>query len=48
MSRLEIERQLLELVGPNERIIQLKSDSDAGLYLERAPNGTLGDYRLGE
>lgn len=43
MSRLELERQLLELVGPHEHIIELKGATDAGLYLERAPNGTIGD-----
>jgi hypothetical protein len=46
MSCLETERQLLELVGVHERIIQLKGDNDTGLYLERAPNGTLSDYLL--
>jgi serine/threonine protein kinase len=45
-SRLEIERQLLELVGQHERVIQLKDYNEKGLYLERAPNGTLGDYLL--
>ncbi|KAJ6185451.1 hypothetical protein N7519_006752 [Penicillium mononematosum] len=37
MSRLEIEKKLLEIVGPHERIIGLKSFSSDGLYyLERA------------
>jgi serine/threonine protein kinase len=44
MSRLDTERKLLEIVGPHPRIIQLKSFSAAGLYLERAANGTVADY----
>jgi hypothetical protein len=36
MSRLEIEKKLLDIVGPHERIIGLKGFSDNGLYLERA------------
>jgi serine/threonine protein kinase len=44
MSRLEVERQLLELVGRHERVIQLKGSNEKGIYLERAPNGTLGDF----
>lgn len=46
MSRLEVERQLLEIVGRHERVIQLKGSNEKGLFLERAPNGTLGDYLL--
>ncbi|KXH61485.1 hypothetical protein CSAL01_13376 [Colletotrichum salicis] len=46
MSRLEVERKLLEIVGPHARIIQLKDTSDTGLYLERAINGTLADHIL--
>jgi serine/threonine protein kinase len=46
MSRLEIEKKLLEIVGPHERIIGLKSFSVDGLYLERAVNGTLAHYLL--
>lgn len=46
MSRLEVERKLLEIVGPHERIIALKGFSDNGLYLERAVNGTLAHYLL--
>lgn len=46
MSRLEIERKLLEIVGLHERIIKLKDASGTGLYLERAANGTLADYML--
>ncbi|OQE24993.1 hypothetical protein PENFLA_c009G06491 [Penicillium flavigenum] len=46
MSRLDIEKKLLEIVGPHERIIGLKSFSADGLYLERAVNGTLAHYLL--
>jgi serine/threonine protein kinase len=46
VSRLEVERKLLEIVGPHPRIISLKSFSDTGLYLERAVNGTLAYYLL--
>ncbi|KAL2863690.1 uncharacterized protein BJX67DRAFT_390361 [Aspergillus lucknowensis] len=46
MSRLEVEKKLLEIIGPHERIIRLKGLSDDGIYLERAINGTLADYLL--
>ena len=46
MTRLTVERQLLEIIGPHERIIGLKSFSDTGLYLERALNGNVADYML--
>lgn len=46
MTRLEVERKILGIVGPHKRIIALKSSSDTGLYLERAVNGTLADYIL--
>jgi hypothetical protein len=46
MNRLEIERKLLELVGPYPQIIWLKNFSDSGLYLERVMNGTLAYYLL--
>lgn len=46
MSRLEIERKLLEIIGPYPRIIGYKGFSNIGLYLERAENGTLADYIL--
>ena len=45
-SRLEVEREILEVVGPHPRIIGLKSLSSTGLYLERAVNGTLAYYLL--
>ncbi|CRG83573.1 Pc21g12320 [Talaromyces islandicus] len=46
MNRLNIERQLLEIVGPHERIIGLKKFSEKGLYLERALSGPLAQYLL--
>lgn len=47
MTRLDMERKLLETIGPHERIISLKGSSDTGLYLERARNGNIGDYLSG-
>jgi hypothetical protein len=44
MSRLEVQRKLLEIVGPHHRVIGLKSFSGTGLYLERAVNGTLAYF----
>lgn len=46
MTRLEVERKPLEIIGSHERIIELKSFSCTGLYPERAPNGTVADYIL--
>ncbi|KAF2805395.1 kinase-like protein [Mytilinidion resinicola] len=46
MTRLEVESKLLKIVGPHERIIGFKSFSEAGLYLERAVNGTVAHYLL--
>ncbi|KAK4064304.1 hypothetical protein Purlil1_14103 [Purpureocillium lilacinum] len=46
LSSLQHEYQLLQLVGPHERIIAIAEQglTDVGLYLERAPNGTLRDF----
>ncbi|KAJ0165797.1 putative receptor-like protein kinase [Colletotrichum tanaceti] len=44
LSRLDTEIQLLEVVGPHERIIQLKGFSETGLYLERAVNGSVAQH----
>ena len=44
--RLEIERKILEAIGPHPRIIGLKGYTDIGMYLERATKGTLADYIL--
>lgn len=46
MTRLDVERKLLEIIGPHERIIGLKGFSDTGIYLERAVNGTVAQYIL--
>jgi hypothetical protein len=46
ISRLEVERKLLEIVSPHHCIIGLKSFLNTGLYLERAMNGTLAYYLL--
>ena len=46
MTRLEAERNMLDVIGPHERIIGLKGFSDTGPYLERAVNGALADYIL--
>jgi len=40
-SHLEIECNILTIVGEHPHVIRLKSFSDVGLYLERAVNGTL-------
>ncbi|CCF44568.1 hypothetical protein CH063_13922 [Colletotrichum higginsianum] len=44
LNRLDTERQLLDVVGPHERIIQLKGFSETGLYLERAVNGSVAQH----
>jgi len=46
-SRLEVEYEILRIVGQHPRIIGLKQLSDDGVYLERAANGTLHDYIVG-
>lgn len=46
MDRLNVERQLLEIVGPHKGIIGLKGFSENGIYLERALNGTLAQFIL--
>ncbi|OBT45949.1 serine/threonine protein kinase [Pseudogymnoascus sp. WSF 3629] len=45
-SRLELEYEILCKVGKHPRIIGLKRLSTDGLYLERAPNGTLHNFIL--
>ncbi|KAK6225183.1 hypothetical protein QIS74_01230 [Colletotrichum tabaci] len=44
MSRLEVEKQLLEAVGHHDRIIKFKGSSAVGLYLERAVKGNIYQY----
>ncbi|KAK4239316.1 kinase-like domain-containing protein [Achaetomium macrosporum] len=46
MTRLEAEKQLLDIIGPHERIIAYKGCTEAGIYLERAVNGNLVEYML--
>lgn len=46
MTRLDEEKELLEIVCPHPHIIQLKGASPVGLYLERAVNGSVADYLL--
>ncbi|KAL2169439.1 hypothetical protein VTG60DRAFT_6068 [Thermothelomyces hinnuleus] len=46
MTRLEVERKLLQIIPPHERIIALKGFTDTGIYLERATNGTVAEYML--
>jgi serine/threonine protein kinase len=46
MTRLKIEREILQIISQHERIIGLKSFSKTGLHLERAFNGNLADYML--
>ncbi|KAH8729156.1 kinase-like domain-containing protein [Ilyonectria robusta] len=44
MIRLELEHKILTIVGQHPRIIAHKGSTDAGLYLERAANGTILEY----
>ncbi|KAG4439228.1 hypothetical protein IFR05_005266 [Cadophora sp. M221] len=46
LSRLEIEKKLLQIIGPHPRIIGYKGFSNKGLHLERAEKGTLADCIL--
>lgn len=46
VDRLDVEKKLLEIVGPHEWVIRLKGFSDTGLYLERARNESIGKYVL--
>ncbi|KAL2127179.1 hypothetical protein VTI74DRAFT_11199 [Chaetomium olivicolor] len=46
MTRLEVERKLLEIILPHESIIAFKGFTDTGIYLERATNGTVAEYIL--
>ena len=46
MACLEVERKLLEIIGPHEQITRLKSFSDSGLYLEHALNRNVANYML--
>ncbi|QPH09509.1 hypothetical protein C2857_000315 [Epichloe festucae Fl1] len=44
MTRLEVEHKILDIVGHHPRIIAHKGLTDAGLYLERAANGTIFNF----
>lgn len=47
MERLEVERRLLEIIGPHPRIIGYKGFlPGTGIYLERATNGTVAQHLL--
>jgi serine/threonine protein kinase len=46
MTRLKHEYNILNLVGQHPRIIAQKGFTDAGLYLERAANGTIYRYLI--
>lgn len=44
MTRLELEHNILTIVGQHPGIIAHKGFTEAGLYLERAANGTILEY----
>lgn len=44
MTRLELEHNILTIVGQRPGIITDKGFTEAGLYLERAANGTILKY----
>lgn len=44
MTRLEVEHKILEIIGQHARIISHKGLTEAGLYLERAANGTIFNF----
>lgn len=44
MTRLELEHKILDITGHHPRIIAHKGFTDAGLYLERAANGTIFSF----
>ncbi|KAJ0166648.1 Serine/threonine-protein kinase SIK1 [Colletotrichum tanaceti] len=44
LTRLDLEHQILTVVGRHPRIIGHKGFTETGLYLERAANGTIFDY----
>ncbi|KAK3358653.1 hypothetical protein B0T24DRAFT_644151 [Lasiosphaeria ovina] len=46
MTSLEIERKLLEVIRPHERITALKGFTDKRIYLESTTNGTVAEYML--
>ncbi|KAK3681060.1 hypothetical protein B0T22DRAFT_502546 [Podospora appendiculata] len=46
LERLEAERQIPEAIPPHKNVLGFKGSADAGIYLERAPNGTVAEYML--
>lgn len=46
-TRLEIEHQILSVVGRHPRIVTHKGYTEAGLYLEHVANGTISDFLSG-
>ena len=46
LERLEAERKILEAIPPHKNVLGFKGSTDAGIYLERAPNGTVAEYIL--
>ncbi|KAK4032467.1 hypothetical protein C8A01DRAFT_50751 [Parachaetomium inaequale] len=46
LERLEAERKILEAILPYKNILGFKGSTDTGIYLERAPNGTVAEYIL--
>lgn len=44
MTRLEIEHKIMDIIGHHPRIIAQKGFTEAGLYLERAVNGTIFNF----
>ena len=46
LSRLKVEKKLLNIVGLHPRIIRLKHFLEIGIYLEYTMNRTLANYLL--
>ncbi|KAK3695882.1 kinase-like domain-containing protein [Podospora appendiculata] len=46
LELLEAERKILEAIPPHKNVLGFKGSADAGIYLERAPNGTVAEYIL--
>jgi serine/threonine protein kinase len=45
-ERISTERKILEAVPPHKHIIGFKGSTEDGIYLERAPNGTVAEHVL--
>ncbi|KAK4125428.1 hypothetical protein N657DRAFT_568989, partial [Parathielavia appendiculata] len=46
LERQEAERKILEAIPPHKNVLGFKCSTDAGIYLGRAPNGTVAEYIL--